>query len=98
MKFGVVYNLDKVMCTVSPHLLFSALVGFDRVVDVLHRPLDQVDGVRPLGLWIHTLLSHDCRNVPEHRLQLRLPLLVGHLELAFGQDLSQREKNVWLEF
>lgn len=77
---------------VSLHLLFSAPAGLDRVVDVLHRPLNKTDCVRPLGLGVDTLLRHNSRDVPEHRLQLSLPLLVRHLELPFSQDLSE-EKN-----
>lgn len=60
----------------SPHLLFSALVGLYRVVDVLHRLLNEIDCIRPLGLRVDTLLCHNSRNVPEHCLQLRLPFLV----------------------
>ncbi len=56
----------------SPHLLFGALAGLHRVVDVLHRPLDQTDCIRPLGVRVHTLLCHNSGNVSEHRLQLSL--------------------------
>lgn len=71
-----------------PHLLLRALIGLDRVVDVLHRPLNETDRVWPLGLGVDTLLCHNSCNVPEHGLQLTLPLPVRHLELSFGQDLS----------
>lgn len=77
---------------VSLHLLFSVLAGLDGVVDVLHRPLNEIDCVRSLGLRVDTLLCHDSRNVPEHRLQLRLPFLVRHLELPLSQDLFERKK------
>lgn len=60
----------------SPDLLFGVLAGLDRVVDVLHGPLNEVDCIRPLGLRVDTLLCHNSRNVPEHRLHLTLPLLV----------------------
>lgn len=75
------------------HLLFSALAGLYRVVDVLHRPLNETDRVRPLGLGVDTLLCHDSRNVPEHSLQLSLPFFVRHLELPFSQDLSEEKRN-----
>lgn len=58
------------------NLLLGALIGLDRVVDVLHRPLNETDCVWSLGLRVDTLLCHNCCYVPEHRLQLGLPFLV----------------------
>lgn len=84
---------DQTKRRAPPHLLLGALAGLDRVVDVLHRPLDEIDGVRPLGLRVDTLLRHNSRNVPEHGLQLTVPLPVGHLELSFGQDLHRGKKD-----
>lgn len=52
--FKVMRKLDKAY--VSLHLLFSVLVGLDRVVDVLHCPLNQTDRVWPVGLRVDTLL------------------------------------------
>lgn len=96
-KFYVCLFMFEIMRTntanVSLHLLFGALARLDRVVDVLHRPLNETDCVRPLGLRVDTLLCHNTRNIPEHHLQLSLPFLVRHLELSFGQDLSQRKIN-----
>lgn len=73
------------------HLLFRVLVGVDRVVDVFHCPLNEVDRVRPPGLGVDTLLWNNGCNVPEHGLQLSLPLLVWHLEFPFGKNLSTRK-------
>lgn len=56
-------------------------------MDVLHGPLDEDHCVGPLGLGVHALVSHDGGDVPEHLLQLRVPLLVRHLQLPFGQNL-----------
>lgn len=61
---------------IRTNLLLGALVGFDGVVDVLHGPFDHADRVRPLGVRVHTLVGHGGGDVPEHGLQLRLPLLV----------------------
>lgn len=58
------------------HLLLCALVGFDRVVNVLHGPFDEDHCVGPLCLRVHALVSHDGGDVSEHLLQLCVPLLV----------------------
>lgn len=75
------------------YLLFSALAGFDRVVDVLHCPFNEIDCVWPLGLRVNALLCHNSSDIPKHCLQLSLPFLVRHLKLSFGQDLPKRGIN-----
>lgn len=80
-------QIEQVIYITSPYLLFSTPRGLHRVVDVLHCSLYDSDSVWPLCLWVDTFVSYDGGYVPEHGLQLGLPLPLRHLQFPFCQYL-----------
>lgn len=71
----------------AAHLLLCAPVGVHLEVHFFHEALDHADRVRTLRLRVDALVHYDCGNISRQAAEVRLALLVRHLELAVVQDL-----------